>query len=46
MITGIPFNFEGSEKNLFKKNEDICDEIILQNDVTLYKQNLNIIEKK
>ena len=33
--TGITVNMDGSEQNLVKKNEDICDELILPYDVIL-----------
>ena len=37
---------EGSEQNLIKKNEDLCDEIILPNDVILNNKDLNMIDKE
>ena len=33
-------------KNLIKKNEDKCDEIILPNDAILNNKDLNMIEKE
>ena len=34
-ITGISINLNGSEQHLVKKNDEICEEIILLNDVIL-----------
>ena len=40
-IVGISIKLNGSEQHLVKKNDEIWDEIILQNDVILSEDDIN-----